>query len=71
MMDNQLGHDVDMVPERDDDELVTYMSEKMTAVEGMHPLERPTKGSTDLVHYVTIADKDAHFIQFYKINQLI
>ena len=54
MMDNQLGPDIDMVLERDDNELVMYMSVKMTDVEDMHPLERLIKGFTDLVHYVCI-----------------
>ena len=39
MMDNQLGIDADKVPVRDDGELVTCMSVKMTVIEGMHPLE--------------------------------
>ena len=65
VMENQLGPDVDIVTERDEHESLTYVLVKMTVVEGMHPLEKLTKGFTDLIHYVTIADKEARFMPLY------
>ena len=64
-MDKHLGTDADTVPVRGDNELVTYVSVKMTVIEGMHPLERLVEGFTDLVYYFTIADEDTQFIGLY------
>ena len=70
MLDNQLGAYADNVPLRDEDEEVSYMSVKMTVIEGVHPLERLIKGFTDLVHYVTIADESAEFQGLYSNQEV-